>query len=159
MGTPWLGRRTFACCLCLTGRAYCWQAWPGVQAVKASRNLSKRRVALTFFGVFPPPPCPPSYWQGPLQNVSLPTYIRDAGYTTGIFGKELNANTETFVSPGWDDFFALGGNDEVRSAYRASSASHTVPFSRNARLSSDPMGPAHLGSLLWQLVLQGRRAL
>lgn len=55
-----------------------------------------------------------SYWQGPLQNYSLPTYIRDAGYTTGIFGKELNANTETFVSPGWDRFFALGGNDEVR---------------------------------------------
>jgi hypothetical protein len=60
--------------------------------------------------------CDPSYWQGPLQNYSLPTYIRDAGYTTGIFGKELNANTETFVSPGWDRFFALGGNDEVRIA-------------------------------------------
>lgn len=53
------------------------------------------------------------YWQGPLQNVSLPTYIRDAGYTTGLFGKELNVNTDDYVSPGWDRFFALGGSDEV----------------------------------------------
>eukprot|EP00730_Choanoeca_flexa_P002376 TRINITY_DN11027_c0_g1_i9.p1 TRINITY_DN11027_c0_g1~~TRINITY_DN11027_c0_g1_i9.p1 ORF type:complete len:267 (+),score=42.99 TRINITY_DN11027_c0_g1_i9:789-1589(+) len=52
------------------------------------------------------------YWKGPEQNHSLPTYIRDAGYMTGLFGKELNVNDDSFVSPGWDRFFALGGSSE-----------------------------------------------
>ena len=54
------------------------------------------------------------YWKGPLQNLSLPTYVRDAGYKTGIFGKELNANDAETVSPGWDRFFVLGGSSEGR---------------------------------------------
>ena len=52
------------------------------------------------------------YWKAPLQNLSLPTYIRAAGLTTGLFGKELNVNDDTYVSPGWDRFFALGGTSE-----------------------------------------------
>ena len=53
-----------------------------------------------------------TYWKAPMQNHSLPTYIRAAGITTGLFGKELNVNDDTYVSPGWDTFFALGGSDE-----------------------------------------------
>ncbi len=52
------------------------------------------------------------YWKGPGQNVSLPTYIKAAGYRTGIFGKELNVNDDTYISPGWDRFFVLGGSSE-----------------------------------------------
>ena len=52
------------------------------------------------------------YWKGPLQHQALPTYIQAAGYTTGIFGKETNANDATTISPGWDRFFVLGGTSE-----------------------------------------------
>lgn len=30
----------------------------------------------------------------------------------GIFGKELNVNDDTYISPGWDRFFVLGGTSE-----------------------------------------------
>lgn len=52
------------------------------------------------------------FYKGPMQKHALPTYISAAGVTTGIFGKETNANDETTISPGWDRFFVLGGNDE-----------------------------------------------
>eukprot|EP00038_Savillea_parva_P026063 m.51112 g.51112 ORF g.51112 m.51112 type:complete len:719 (+) comp7286_c0_seq1:47-2203(+) len=52
------------------------------------------------------------YWQGPMQNKSLPNYLKAAGVRTGIFGKETNANTADYISPGWDRFFVLGGSSE-----------------------------------------------
>ena len=55
-----------------------------------------------------------TYWKAPLQNLSLPTYVRRAGLATGIFGKELNVNDDTYISPGWDRFFVLGGTSEGR---------------------------------------------
>ena len=45
------------------------------------------------------------YWKAPMQNHSLPTWVRRAGLTTGIFGKELNVNDDAYISPGWDRFF------------------------------------------------------
>lgn len=47
-----------------------------------------------------------------MQNKSLPNYLRAVGVRTGLFGKETNANTATYISPGWDRFFALGGTSE-----------------------------------------------
>ena len=52
------------------------------------------------------------YWKAPMQTKSLPNYMQAAGLATGLFGKELNVNDDTFISPGWDRFFALGGPDE-----------------------------------------------
>jgi arylsulfatase A-like enzyme len=37
------------------------------------------------------------YWKGPLQNVSLPTYVRAAGYATGLFGKVSHARHRFIV--------------------------------------------------------------
>lgn len=47
------------------------------------------------------------FWKGPLQHQSVATYMKAAGYTTGIFGKELNVVDTTYVSPGWDRYFVV----------------------------------------------------
>lgn len=52
------------------------------------------------------------YWKAPMQNKSVPTWMQNQGYRTGLFGKELNVNDDTYISPGWDTFFALGGTSE-----------------------------------------------
>eukprot|EP00041_Stephanoeca_diplocostata_P019717 m.428607 g.428607 ORF g.428607 m.428607 type:complete len:603 (+) comp21380_c1_seq4:98-1906(+) len=52
------------------------------------------------------------YWKAPMQNKSVPTWMQNQGYRTGLFGKELNVNDDTYISPGWDTFFALGGSSE-----------------------------------------------
>ena len=52
------------------------------------------------------------YWKGEGQKHSLPTWISGAGISTGIFGKEVNVNDDSFISPGWDRFFVLGGTSE-----------------------------------------------
>lgn len=39
-------------------------------------------------------------------------YIQKAGIATGIFGKETNVNDDTYISPGWERFFVLGGSSE-----------------------------------------------
>ena len=43
-----------------------------------------------------------TYWKAPLQNLSLPTYIRDAGLSTGIFGCVSAINCCTFAR--WNAF-------------------------------------------------------
>jgi N-acetylglucosamine-6-sulfatase len=52
------------------------------------------------------------FWKGPGQRVALPTYVQAAGVATGIFGKETNVNDASWISPGWDRFFVLGGSSE-----------------------------------------------
>eukprot|EP00054_Salpingoeca_dolichothecata_P016564 m.97355 g.97355 ORF g.97355 m.97355 type:complete len:550 (-) comp22037_c0_seq4:83-1732(-) len=52
------------------------------------------------------------YWKGPGQQVSMPVWFSNNQYRTGIFGKELNVNDGTTISPGWDRFFVLGGQSE-----------------------------------------------
>eukprot|EP01046_Picozoa_sp_COSAG06_P003748 COSAG06_NODE_149_length_22026_cov_33.454782_24_plen_146_part_00 len=52
------------------------------------------------------------FWKGPGQQTALPTYIQKAGIATGIFGKETNVNDDSYISPGWDRFFVLGGASE-----------------------------------------------
>jgi arylsulfatase A-like enzyme len=47
------------------------------------------------------------FWKGPKQNFTVATYMKAAGYITGIFGKELNTVDANFVSPGWDRYFVL----------------------------------------------------
>ena len=54
------------------------------------------------------------FWKGPGQQNALPTYIQKAGVATGIFGKEVNVNDDTYISPGWDRFFVLGGTDPAQ---------------------------------------------
>ena len=44
------------------------------------------------------------FWKGPLQHYTVATYMKSAGYVTGIFGKELNEVDVNFVPPGWDRY-------------------------------------------------------
>ena len=46
--------------------------------------------------------------------------MRASGVSTGIFGKETNANDDTYISPGWDQFFVLGGVRRARARARDS---------------------------------------
>src|SRR5918994_5881800 len=41
-----------------------------------------------------------------LDQDTIATRLRSAGYTTGLFGKYLNGYTERYVPPGWDRWFA-----------------------------------------------------
>jgi N-acetylglucosamine-6-sulfatase len=49
-----------------------------------------------------------------LDQDTIATRLRSAGYTTGLFGKYLNGYTERYVPPGWDQWFAytLNGGPE-----------------------------------------------
>ena len=48
------------------------------------------------------------FWEGPGLSSTVATFLQTANYTTGLFGKELNAANYTAISPGWDRYFALG---------------------------------------------------
>jgi N-acetylglucosamine-6-sulfatase len=41
-----------------------------------------------------------------LDQDTIATHLRAAGYTSGLFGKYLNGYKESYVPPGWDSWFA-----------------------------------------------------
>jgi N-acetylglucosamine-6-sulfatase len=47
-----------------------------------------------------------------LQNSTIATWLHDAGYRTGLFGKYLNDYTAPGIPPGWDRWYAWNGPKE-----------------------------------------------
>ena len=44
-----------------------------------------------------------------LQNSTIATWLHDAGYRTGQFGKYMNSYTDPGIPPGWDRWYAWNG--------------------------------------------------
>jgi N-acetylglucosamine-6-sulfatase len=44
-----------------------------------------------------------------LQDSTIATWLNDAGYQTGLFGKYLNNYTDLGIPPGWDRWYAWNG--------------------------------------------------
>src|SRR5215217_1414 len=44
-----------------------------------------------------------------LQDSTIATWLNDAGYQTGLFGKYLNNYTDLDIPPGWDRWYAWNG--------------------------------------------------
>jgi N-acetylglucosamine-6-sulfatase len=47
-----------------------------------------------------------AFTEAGLDQDTIATRLRSAGYTTGLFGKYMNDYTERYVPPGWDRWFA-----------------------------------------------------
>ena len=47
-----------------------------------------------------------------LQDSTIATWLHDAGYRTGLFGKYLNNYTDLGIPPGWDRWYAWNGPKE-----------------------------------------------
>lgn len=61
---------------------------------------------------------------------TLPVWLHDGGYHTGLVGKYLNRypwGTTPFVPPGWDRWFAKENADESTSYYNYDIADQTIP--------------------------------
>src|SRR5215208_3040410 len=44
-----------------------------------------------------------------LQDSTIATWLNDAGYQTGLFGKYMNDYTDLGIPPGWDRWYAWNG--------------------------------------------------
>src|SRR5918993_889669 len=44
------------------------------------------------------------------ENSTMATWVKEQGYRTSFFGKYLNGYKETYVPPGWDEWYAVTGN-------------------------------------------------
>ncbi len=44
------------------------------------------------------------------ENSTMATWVKDRGYRTALFGKYLNGYDDTYIPPGWDEWYALTGN-------------------------------------------------
>jgi N-acetylglucosamine-6-sulfatase len=44
------------------------------------------------------------------ENSTMATWVKEQGYRTAFFGKYLNGYNETYVPPGWDEWYAVTGN-------------------------------------------------
>jgi N-acetylglucosamine-6-sulfatase len=51
-----------------------------------------------------------------LQDSTIATWLHDAGYQTGLFGKYMNDYTDLGIPPGWDRWYAWNGVSEGWSA-------------------------------------------
>ena len=61
------------------------------------------------------------------DSSTIATWLRDAGYHTGLFGKYLNGYETTYVPPGWDRWFATQGSAAYY-RYRATSDGAVIEF-------------------------------
>jgi N-acetylglucosamine-6-sulfatase len=44
------------------------------------------------------------------ENSTMATWVKEKGYRTAFFGKYLNGYKETYIPPGWDEWYAVTGN-------------------------------------------------
>ncbi len=44
------------------------------------------------------------------ENSTMATWVKKQGYRTAFFGKYLNGYKETYIPPGWDEWYAVTGN-------------------------------------------------
>ncbi|MDQ3428695.1 MAG: sulfatase [Actinomycetota bacterium] len=44
------------------------------------------------------------------ENSTMATWLQEDGYRTSFFGKYLNGYAETYVPPGWDEWYGVAGN-------------------------------------------------
>ena len=44
------------------------------------------------------------------ENSTMATWVKGQGYRTAFFGKYLNGYNETYIPPGWDEWYAVTGN-------------------------------------------------
>jgi N-acetylglucosamine-6-sulfatase len=44
------------------------------------------------------------------ENSTMATWVKEQGYRTALFGKYLNGYNETYIPPGWDEWYATTGN-------------------------------------------------
>ena len=44
------------------------------------------------------------------ENSTMATWVKEQGYRTAFFGKYLNGYNETYIPPGWDEWYAVTGN-------------------------------------------------
>jgi N-acetylglucosamine-6-sulfatase len=44
------------------------------------------------------------------ENSTMATWVKEQGYRTALFGKYLNGYDDTYVPPGWDEWYAVTGN-------------------------------------------------
>jgi arylsulfatase A-like enzyme len=44
------------------------------------------------------------------ENSTMATWVKEQGYRTAYFGKYMNGYKETYIPPGWDEWYAVTGN-------------------------------------------------
>src|ERR687894_2566018 len=44
------------------------------------------------------------------ENSTMATWVKEQGYRTAFFGKYLNGYDETYIPPGWDEWYGVTGN-------------------------------------------------
>jgi N-acetylglucosamine-6-sulfatase len=44
------------------------------------------------------------------ENSTMATWVKEQGYRTAFFGKYLNGYDDTYIPPGWDEWYAATGN-------------------------------------------------
>jgi N-acetylglucosamine-6-sulfatase len=44
------------------------------------------------------------------ENSTVATWVKERGYRTAFFGKYMNGYKETYIPPGWDEWYAVTGN-------------------------------------------------
>jgi len=44
------------------------------------------------------------------ENSTMATWVKEQGYRTALFGKYLNGYDDTYIPPGWDEWYGVTGN-------------------------------------------------